>query len=186
MNIASRRFYHNYGNYRDRRKSEAGIMSYFYLAWLQVRVLYSALLYRRQRYALHSFKQLGALYMHNHDDKYPARPGFKPSTSGLQAPVYANEPSGPAHWGWSTSEKSVYYGMDWWSWGSILSHIRLLYCLSSERKIEVWINLNIRFQCTELCDADGWDIIKMLLQTLMMKTCLLKRTFHDLDVSSTT
>ena len=119
MNIASRRFYHSYGDYRDRRKSEAGIMSYFYLAWLQVRVLYSTLQYRRQRYALHSFEQLGALYMNNHDDKYPARPGFKPSTSGLQAPVYANEPSGPAHWGWSTSEKSVNHRMDWWSWGSI-------------------------------------------------------------------
>ena len=25
--------------------------------------------------------------MHNHDDKYPTRPGFKPGTSRLQAPV---------------------------------------------------------------------------------------------------
>ena len=33
--------------------------------------------------------------MHNHDE-YPARPGFKPRTSRLQAPVDTNEPSGPA------------------------------------------------------------------------------------------
>ena len=34
--------------------------------------------------------------MHNHDDKYPAQPRFKPDTSRLQAPVDTNEPSGPA------------------------------------------------------------------------------------------
>ena len=34
--------------------------------------------------------------MHNHDDKYPARPGFEPGTPRLQAPVDTNEPSGPA------------------------------------------------------------------------------------------
>ena len=34
--------------------------------------------------------------MHNHDDKYPNRPGFEPGTSRLQAPVDTNEPSGPA------------------------------------------------------------------------------------------
>ena len=34
--------------------------------------------------------------MHNHDDKYPARPGFEPGTSRLQAPVDKNEPSGLA------------------------------------------------------------------------------------------
>ena len=38
--------------------------------------------------------------MHNHDDKYPARPRFEPETprsgtSRLQAPVDTNEPSGP-------------------------------------------------------------------------------------------
>ena len=32
--------------------------------------------------------------MHNHDDKYPARPGFESGTSRLQAPVDTNEPSG--------------------------------------------------------------------------------------------
>ena len=35
--------------------------------------------------------------MHNHDDKYPARPGFEPSTSRLQAPVDTNEPPWPAY-----------------------------------------------------------------------------------------
>ena len=34
--------------------------------------------------------------MHNHGDKYPARPGFEPGTPMLQAPVDTNEPSGPA------------------------------------------------------------------------------------------
>ena len=36
-----------------------------------------------------------ALYMHNHDNKNPARPGFEPGTSRLQTPVYTNEPSRP-------------------------------------------------------------------------------------------
>ena len=31
--------------------------------------------------------------MHNHDDKYPARPVFEPGTSRLEAPVDTNEPS---------------------------------------------------------------------------------------------
>ena len=59
------------------------------------RALYSAL-YRRQHCTFHSFEQFGALYMHNHDDKYQARPGFEPGTSRLQAPIDTNEPSGPA------------------------------------------------------------------------------------------
>ena len=60
-------------------------------------VLYGAQ-YHRQHCTLQAFEQYGALYMHNHDDKYPARPGFKPGTSMLQAPVDTNEPSGPASW----------------------------------------------------------------------------------------
>ena len=47
---------------------------------------------------LQAFEQLGALYMHNHDDKYPARPGFEPGTSRLQAPVDTNEPSWGRPW----------------------------------------------------------------------------------------
>ena len=30
--------------------------------------------YHRQHGTLHAFEQFGALYMHNHDDKYPDRP----------------------------------------------------------------------------------------------------------------
>ena len=33
--------------------------------------------------------------MLNDNDKYPARPGFEPGPSRLQAPVDTNEPSGP-------------------------------------------------------------------------------------------
>ena len=32
------------------------------------------------------------MYMHNQDDKYPARRGFEPGISRLQAPVDTNEP----------------------------------------------------------------------------------------------
>ena len=34
--------------------------------------------------------------MHNHDDKYPSRPGFETGTSRLQALLDGNEPSGLA------------------------------------------------------------------------------------------
>ena len=53
------------------------------------RVLYSTQ-YHRQHCTLQAFEQFGALYMHNHDDKYTARPGFEPGTYDT------NEPSGPA------------------------------------------------------------------------------------------
>ena len=59
------------------------------------RVLYSARCHRHHC-TLHSFEQFGALCMHNHDNKYPARTGFEPGTCRLQAPVDTNEPSGPA------------------------------------------------------------------------------------------
>ena len=52
--------------------------------------------FHREHCTLHSFEQFGALYMHNHDVKYPARPGFEPGTSRLQAPFDTYEPSGPA------------------------------------------------------------------------------------------
>ena len=45
-----------------------------------------------------TFEQFGALYMHNHDDKYPARPGFEPGTFRLQAQIDTIEPWGPATW----------------------------------------------------------------------------------------
>ena len=52
--------------------------------------------YHRQHCTHLAFEQLGALYMHNHADKYPARPGFEPGTSTLQAPVDTNKPWGAA------------------------------------------------------------------------------------------
>ena len=35
-----------------------------------------------QRCTLQEFEPFGALYMHNHDDKYPARPGFEGGAFG--------------------------------------------------------------------------------------------------------
>ena len=36
------------------------------------------------------------LFLRVHDNEYPSRPGFKPGTPRLQAPVDTNVPSGPA------------------------------------------------------------------------------------------
>ena len=44
---------------------------------MTLKVLYSAH-YHRQHYTLHALEQFGALYMRNHDDKYPSQPEFKP------------------------------------------------------------------------------------------------------------
>ena len=82
-------FLHNHGILR---KKEAQNRDYALLLFpMTSRVLYSTQ-YHRQHCTHHAFVQFGALYMHNHDDKYPARPGFKPGTSRLQAPVDTNEP----------------------------------------------------------------------------------------------
>ena len=78
------------------RQKEARSRDYALLLFrMTSRVLYSAQ-YHRQHCTLHAFEQFGALYMHNHDDKYPSRPRFEPGTPRLQAPVDTNEPSGPA------------------------------------------------------------------------------------------
>ena len=70
------------------RQKEARSRDYARLLFrMTSRVLYSAQ-YHRQHCTLHAFEQFGALYMHNHDDKY--------RTPRLQAPVDTNEPSGPA------------------------------------------------------------------------------------------
>ena len=93
MNIALRRFLHNHGNIateRSPRQKDYALL----LFQLTPMVLYSAQ-YHRQHCTLHAFEQFGALYMHNHDDKYPSRSGFEPGTPRLQAPVDTNEPSGP-------------------------------------------------------------------------------------------
>ena len=78
------------------RQKEARNRDYALLLFrMTSRVLYSAQ-YHRQQCTPHTFEQFGALYMHNHDDKYPSRPGFEPGTPRFQAPVDMNEPSGPA------------------------------------------------------------------------------------------
>ena len=78
------------------RQKEARSRDYVLLIFqMTSRVLYSAQ-YHRQHCTLHAFEQFGALYMHNHDDKYPSRPGFELGTPRLQAPADTNEPLGPA------------------------------------------------------------------------------------------
>ena len=67
-------------------------MSYSFFEWLQ----WFFIVYYEQHCTLQAFEQFGALYMHNHDDKYPARPRLEPGASRLEAPVDTNEPSGPA------------------------------------------------------------------------------------------
>ena len=87
--------------YRDRRKPEVGILLDFFfnkLQWFFIIVPSSA---HRQHCTLHAFEQFGALYIHNPDDKYPTRQGFKPSTSEFRATTGPNEPAWPASW-WST------------------------------------------------------------------------------------
>ena len=93
MNIALRRFLHKHGNIAT---EEARTRDYALLFFrMTPRVLYGAQ-YHRQHCTPQAFEQFGALYMHNHDDKYPARHWFEPGTSRLQAPVDTIEPSGPA------------------------------------------------------------------------------------------
>ena len=73
------------------RQKEARSRDYaLLLLQMTSKVLYSTL-YHRQHCTLHAFEQFGTLYMHNHDDKYPARSGFEPGTSRLKAPVDTNE-----------------------------------------------------------------------------------------------
>ena len=66
------------------RQKEARIRHYALLLFrMTSRVFYSAQ-YNRQYCTLHAFEQFGALYMHNHDDKYSFRPGFVLGTPGYQ------------------------------------------------------------------------------------------------------
>ena len=59
------------------RQKEVGTMAISYR--MTSRVLYSAQ-YHRQHCTLQAFEQFEALYIHNIDNKYLTRPGFKPST----------------------------------------------------------------------------------------------------------
>ena len=91
VNIALRRFQHNYGNIAT---EEGRIRDYaLYSYRMTSRVLYSAQ-YHRQHRTFQAFEQFGPLYKHNLDDKYPTPPGFEPSTSEFWATTGSNEPSG--------------------------------------------------------------------------------------------
>ena len=97
------------------RQKEARSRDYALLLFqMTSRVLYSAR-YHRQHCTFHAFEQFGALYMHNHDDKYQARPGFEPGTSRLQTPVDTNEPSGPAT---NKAGTCVWHSLTWRGPGS--------------------------------------------------------------------
>ena len=92
MNFALRGFLHNHGNIaKEGSRSRDNALLFFRMT---SRVFYSAQ-YHMQHCTLHAFEQFGALYMHNHDDKYPSRPGSEPGTPRLQAPVDTNGSSGP-------------------------------------------------------------------------------------------
>ena len=53
-------------------------------------VLYGAQYHRYHR-TLQTFDETGTLYMHDHNDKYPTRPGFEPSTSDFRATTRPNK-----------------------------------------------------------------------------------------------
>ena len=59
--------------------------------------------------------------MHNHDNKYPAQPGFEPGTSRLQAPVDANGPSRPAFYDVPRTE-DVGHPIPVQCWVSVAAH----------------------------------------------------------------
>ena len=99
MNNVLLHFLHSHGNIA----TEGIIGPGLFLFRMTSRVLQSAQ-YHRQHCTLHAFEQFGALYMHNHDDKYPSRPGFEPGTSRLQALVDTNESS--AHLLWNSHGKA--------------------------------------------------------------------------------
>ena len=66
------------------RQKEARSRAYALLLFRMIsRVLYNAA-YHRQHCTPHAFEQFGAVYMRNHDDKYPPRSGFEPGSSRLQ------------------------------------------------------------------------------------------------------
>ena len=94
MNITLRRFLHNYGNIATEKSPKPGLCPTLISNDFKGYLFYSAQ-YHRKHCTLQAFQQFGALYMHNHDDKYPAKLGFESGTSRLQAPVDTSEPSGP-------------------------------------------------------------------------------------------
>ena len=94
MNIVLCRLLHNHGNIGTEGSPKLGLCPTLELFRMTSSVLYSAQNHR-QHCTLHSFEQFGALYMHNHYDKYSSLPGLEPGTPRLQSVVDTNEPSGP-------------------------------------------------------------------------------------------
>ena len=62
-------------------------MPYSYFEWLEGFLIVHSTIGS----TAHSIEQFGALYMHNHDYKYPSRPGFEPGTHRLHI-VYLVHP----------------------------------------------------------------------------------------------
>ena len=96
VTIALRRSLHNHGNIATEGSPKPGLRP-THISNDFKRSFYCTV-YHRQHGKLQDSEELGALYMHNHDDKYSARPGFEPGTSRLEAPVDTNESSGPSDW----------------------------------------------------------------------------------------
>ena len=88
--FAIRRFLHNHDNIpTDMTEGSPKPAHAVLLFRMTSRILYSAQNYR-QHCTLHTFEQFGALYIHHHDNKYLAQPGFELGTSRLQAPIDTN------------------------------------------------------------------------------------------------
>ena len=88
MNIALCRFLQTHGNMATKGSPKSGLFSTLIDIF---GVLYCAQSHRRHC-TFHAFEQFEALYMHNPDDKYPARPGFEPSTFEFRATTGLNKP----------------------------------------------------------------------------------------------
>ena len=133
MFIASRRFLHieAISPQKEARSRDYALL----LFRMPSRVIYSAQ-YHRQHCTLHTFEQIGSLYMHNHDNKYPARPGFEPGTSRLQAPVDTNEPVYPAN---TTHLRNMYTMLD--QRRSLLRMSRYCHFTLNDNKLEPLCNM---------------------------------------------
>ena len=80
VNIALRRFLHYHGNIATEGSPKPGLcptlISNDFKGSLECTV---------QHCTLHALEQFGSLYIHTHDEKYPARPGFEPGTSRFES-----------------------------------------------------------------------------------------------------
>ena len=89
MNIALSRFLYNHGNIATEGSPKPGLCptlssNDLFQGFFKVHSTIGS--------TVHPHEEFGALYMHNHDDNYPSRPGLAPGTPRLQAPVDTSEP----------------------------------------------------------------------------------------------